>query len=77
MTKQGTEWTAPGQGKDAKGATILELYRAVTDSGGKAPGNLIRAWQKLGGCYKTTVRLTGLPLTSEDLERIETCEVAR
>ena len=77
--KQGTEWTEPGQGSNLK-----DLWFSVARLTSKAA---IRAQQRIVditpinagyygvlSCYPTNLRLTGEPLTAEDLERIAKCK---
>jgi hypothetical protein len=69
----GTEWTEPG-----KGATIYDLIEAVElanvgqDTDEKQQTiDMIEANPKASsGFYVTNLKLTGAPLTAEDLERI-------
>lgn len=69
----GTDWTKPGQG-----ATSRELMAAPIGCAAYRKAILL---QRIDGtrnfCKRTNLRLTGQPLTAEDLERIETCEVSR
>lgn len=74
---RGTEWTEPGQG-----ATAENLRRAVHDAAipgvesSKAILNLQTMYGRIGfdGPSRTNLRLTGQPLTSEDLKRIAECK---
>lgn len=72
----GTEWTEPGQG-----ATVGELRRWAGTEIGAAHWHL-REWLKVKATLSskrggTNLRLTGSPLTADDLKRIEECEVTR
>ncbi len=74
----GTEWTEPGQG-----ATAKDLYEAICLAfGGTSPTGAttasLNAIAKIAGgglvprfwANRTNLRLTGEPLTAEDLKRI-------
>jgi hypothetical protein len=77
----GTEWTDPGQG-----ATVMQLKEAVAtinlegDSYVDATGHLLQIATRVSSDaymvtgldwdYRTNLRLTGAPLTAEDLRRI-------
>lgn len=65
-TVQGTVWTEPGQG-----ATVAELDAAILDwvrASERALDRLI--WRKQDLDVGTNLRLTGAPLTAEDIKRI-------
>jgi len=70
MSGTGTEWTEPG-----KGATRQELVRALPVDV-DLPASFYQAvtWET-AQTANTNLRLTGEPLTSEDIQRIATCEV--
>ncbi len=72
----GTAWTEPGQG--ATGNELAEAIHASHDSEDK-----IISWEKCDSFYtrllplkwrQTNLRLTGAPLTAEDLKRISECK---
>lgn len=72
IPQQGTEWTEPGQG-----ATLHELSASMSvhESGAAAASEhllLIAVRRGFGswGSYRTNLRLTGAPLTAEDIENI-------
>jgi hypothetical protein len=63
----GTEWTEPGQG-----ATVSEIWRvirgAVCFAAHRRIMDMVEPVER-----RTNLRLTGEPLTAEDLKRIEQC----
>ena len=77
----GTEWTEPGQGATVgmlcKALALYESERSEPEwnrAYGRLPAGSCDATKNL---RRTNLRLTGHPLTAEDLKRIEQCEVAR
>jgi len=62
----GTEWTGPG-----KGATVGRLWRAL-GIGLETAAIRDRLYDLCSGnpAQRTNLRLTGAPLTAEDLDRI-------
>lgn len=83
--QSGTEWTAPGQG-----ATVKRIVAALSDMDpAKQTAFECAAWNcalshlpagsadAVKNLRRTNLRLTGSPLTAEDLKRIAECEVSR
>ncbi len=78
MSKQGTEWTEPGTGTLAD-ILLMDFNwtrrTPAAESWGckaiaRARGNLERMWAS----HRTNLRLTGEPLTAEDVQRIAECK---
>jgi hypothetical protein len=69
----GTEWTEPGQG-----ATLRNLFAAPIACAAYRKAILLHQIDGTRNfCKRTNLRLTGHPLTAQDLDRIAKCEVAR
>ncbi len=77
--KHGTEWTEPG-----KGATAAQLWQATYTASmeynreitTEALNNLLylKEYRHLSPDHGTNLRLTGEPLTAEDVQRIAECK---
>ncbi len=71
----GTEWTEPGQG-----ATVAELRQkfgrimTLTTKEADAVMGLLDNGKRKDWSVRTNLRLTGAPLTAEDLKRIAECK---
>jgi hypothetical protein len=87
-TPPGTAWTAPGQGADASALwDAIGVYRErfAAECGGdqhKDPDTYdadkrLEFFGLKGENPRTNLRLTGSPLTADDLKRIAECEVAK
>jgi hypothetical protein len=73
----GTEWTEPGQG--ANGQELWTALRVLRNGDGplREAARGVRASWSIYSTARTNLRLTGHPLTADDLKRIEQCEVTR
>lgn len=70
----GTEWTEPGKG--ATVGDVLDAYCAAVDEWNTEhlPKRIAHLHNSIDERARINLRLTGSPLTAEDLKRIETCD---